>query len=97
MTVLPSFLFIIVSPDLELDCACHGKCLVKIKCLVSVIGSKPDIDNYKHLEHRNGVIRLMKTNKYYYQIQGLTSATTRKYANFCIHIWKISSWANWVW
>ena len=54
MTILPCF-FIIVSPDLELDCVCHGKCLVKIKCPASAIGSKPDINNYKDLEYRNGV------------------------------------------
>ena len=53
----------IVSPDLELDWVCHGKCLVKIKCPASVIDSKPDINNYKHLEYKNGVVRLMKTSE----------------------------------
>ena len=49
-----------------MDWVCHGKCLVKIKCPASVIGLKPDINNYKQLEYKNGAVRLMKTSEYYY-------------------------------
>ena len=62
------------------------KCLIKIKCPASVIGSKSDINNYKHLEYRNGVARLMKTSEYYYKIQGQTNVTNRKCNDFCVHI-----------
>ena len=42
--------FISVSPDLGINCSCHGPGLVEIKCAATFIGKVPSAENYKHLE-----------------------------------------------
>ena len=50
MTVFKSHPFISVSPDLEINCSCHGPGLVEIKCPAAFIGKVPSAEIYKHLE-----------------------------------------------
>ena len=42
--------WIAVSPDLIVQCDCHGRGVVEIKCPVIKNEEKPNSDNYKHLE-----------------------------------------------
>ena len=62
--------FITATPDLEIECSCHGMGLVEIKCPSTVIGKIPDSTNYEHLENYQGNDRLKRNSPYYYQVQG---------------------------
>ena len=53
MTLFKSHLFISVSPDLEINCSCHGPGLVEIKRPATIIGKVPSAENNKHLETIN--------------------------------------------
>ena len=48
MVVFKSHSFISVSPDLEINCSCHGSGLVEIKCPATFVGKVPSAENYKH-------------------------------------------------
>ena len=76
--------YISVTPDLEIECSCHGKGLVEINCPFTLIGKKPSHENYKHLIKHGDASRLKKTSEYYYQIQGQMAVTRRSYADFFV-------------
>ena len=84
MTILATHPFISVTPDLEIDCACHGPGLVEIKCPASLIGKVPQKDNYKHLEARECENKLRKSSEYYFQLQGQMAVTKRNYCDFFV-------------
>ena len=71
MTIFSTHPFISVTPDLEIDCACHGPGLVEIKCPASLIGKVPQKDNYKHLEAREFENKLRKSSEYYFRVATL--------------------------
>ncbi len=52
MTIMAENPFISVSPDLEIECDCHGKGLVQIKCPASLIEHVPTPANYQHFEQK---------------------------------------------
>ena len=56
MTILQPYSFTSVIPDLEVICFCHGPGLVEIKCPASLIGKRPSVENYHHLELSDGQI-----------------------------------------
>ena len=69
MTVDTKYPYISASPDLEINCLCHGPGLVEIKCPASLIGHVPNVQNYhKHIEEVDGEIVLKQSSDYYYQI-----------------------------
>ena len=84
MTILSSYPFISVSPDLEIDCSCHGPGLVEIKCPASLIGQIPSHNNYHHLEEIHGELFLKKSSQYYFQVQGQMGVTNRTYCDFFV-------------
>ncbi|XP_047130217.2 uncharacterized protein LOC124810062 [Hydra vulgaris] len=84
MTVMKSHPFISVTPDMEIECLCHGSGLVEIKCPASIIGKVPHPENYAHIEEANGIISLKKNSEYYFQIQGQLGVTQKKYCYFFI-------------
>ena len=85
MTILESEPYISGSPDLELECKCHGKGVCEIKCPPSVPADKaPSPKTYKHLEIREGHVRLKKSSEYYFQIQGQMAITKRSYGDIFI-------------
>ena len=57
------------SPDMIINCDCHGEALVEIKCPISVCDSKLSATNLLYLEE-NGETLLKKNHAYYFQIQG---------------------------
>lgn len=78
MTVLETDPYISASPEVEIDCECHGKGVVEIKCLPSIPnGETPSPSNYKHFEMQGDVVCLKKTSEYYYQVQGQITVTKR--------------------
>ena len=85
MTISTNNIFVSVSPDLEIDCKCHGPGVVEIKCPASIpIGCSPCSNNYKHLEQYDNGNRLKKTSEYYFQIQGQMAVTKRLYGHFFV-------------
>ena len=82
--VLQPYPFISVSPDLEVICSYHGRGVVKIKCLTSLVGKVPSIENYQHLELSDGQIKLKRNSEYYFQIQGQMAVTERTHYDFFI-------------
>ena len=54
------------TPDMEINCNCHGADLVEIKCLATLIGKIPSIENYsKHIEKDGDKLKLKSTSPYY--------------------------------
>ena len=87
MTIMQSDPYISATPDLEINCQCHGEGLVEIKCPPSVpFGETPNNNNYKHLSLNKVTkkVELDKRSEYYYQIQGQLGVTGRKYTDFFV-------------
>ena len=76
--------FIGVSPDLEIDCSCHGSGLVEIKCLYSIRDSTPSADNLPYLHLVNAEPKLKRNSNYYFQIQGQMGVTGKLYTDFVV-------------
>ena len=84
MTVMSSHSFISASPDMEVECICHGKALVEIKCPATLIGLSPSAENYPYLIKIDGKVQLKSDSDYYYQIQGQMGVTGRMYTDFFV-------------
>ena len=86
MTVYDSEPFIECTPDLEMACECCGEGVCEIKCPPSVPSDRaPSNKTYgKHLEKRDGKIKLKKNSEYYFQIQGQMAVTKRCYGDFFV-------------
>ena len=84
MTISQDHVFISATPDLEINCSCHGKGLVEVKCPATVIAKTPDADNYSHLERNEGILKLKHTSPYYYQVQGQMGITNSQYVDFFV-------------
>ena len=84
MTVFEDYPCLAATPDLAINCACHGPSLVEIKCPVTLIAKNPNVNNYKYIEMCNGIIVLKMTRPYYGQIQGQLAATKRSYCDLFI-------------
>ena len=70
---------------MEINCNCHGADLVEIKCLATLIGKIPSIENYsKHIEKDGDKLKLKSTSPYYSQIQGKLAASGRLYRDLFV-------------
>ena len=85
-TLLQPYLFISVSPDLEVFCSCDGLGLVEIKCPASLIGKVPFVKNCHHLERNDGQLKLKRNSEYYCQIQVQVAVTERIYFDFFLFL-----------
>ena len=63
------------SPDLILNCSCHGKFVVEIKCPESIKMYAPSIHNLNYLECDDDTVRLKERHSYFFQIQGQMGIT----------------------
>ena len=72
------------SPDLLVECDCHGLGLVEIKCPGSLRNEIPTSDNYNHLKKVNKRDILNESSEYYCQIQGQMALTKRNYTDFFV-------------
>ena len=72
------------SPDLLVECDCHGPGLVEIKCPGGIRRQIPTSTNWKHLIKINGKDTLNKNSEYYCQIQGQMALTKRYYTDFLV-------------
>jgi len=83
LVVSQSHLWIAVSPDLIIQCSCHGRGIVEIKCPDSIRNENPNAENYKHLMRDcNNNMVLKQSSEYHYQIQGQMAITKLEYADF---------------
>ncbi|XP_066934311.1 uncharacterized protein [Clytia hemisphaerica] len=91
LVILESHPWIGASPDLLVECDCHGLGLVEIKCPGSIRNQAPTSSNYKHLKSINGKDILNISSEYYCQIQGQMALTKRSYTDFfCPNTQRIS-------
>ena len=66
MTVFEEYPYLSATPDMEINCNCHGADLVEIKCPATLIGKIPSIENYsKHIEKDGDKLNLKSTIPYY--------------------------------
>lgn len=72
------------SPDMEIECECHGKGLLEIKCPATTINKTPNSENYRHLENKDGHLQLKRNSEYFFQIQGQMGITGKKYCDFFV-------------
>ena len=84
MIISSEFPFLSATPDLEIECSCHGKGFVEIKCPTTVIGKTPNANNYTHLEVTDGVTHLKRTSPYYFQVQGQMDVSNCNYVDFFV-------------
>ena len=78
MTVFEEYPYLSVTPDIEINCNCHGAGLVEVKCPATLIGKILSIENYnKHIEKDGDKLKLKSTSPYYSQIQGQLASTDR--------------------
>ena len=84
MTISQQYPFISVTPDLQINCDCHGPGLIEIKCPASLIGQIPSVNNYHHLEEIDGKIVLKHSSEYYFQVQGQMAITGLLYCDFFV-------------
>ena len=76
--------YLSATPDLEINCNCHGPGLVEIKCPASIVHLKPTVENYHHIECKDNILTLKKLSPYYSQIQGQLAATNKHYCDFFV-------------
>ena len=84
LVILESHPWIGASPDLLVECDCHGLGLVEIKCPGSIRNQAPTSSNYKHLKNIKGKDILNTSSEYYCQIQGQMALTKRYYTDFLV-------------
>ena len=78
MRVFEEYPYLSATPDMEINCNCHGAGSVEIKCPATVIGKILSIENYnKHIQKDGDKLQLKSTSPYYSQIQGQLAATGR--------------------
>lgn len=77
--------YIAASPDLLIECKCHGKGLCEIKCPYSNRHLTPNAETVLYLENVNGTCRLKRSHEYFYQIQGQMGITGRNYCDFFVY------------
>ena len=77
MTVFEEYPYLSATPDMEINCNCHGADLVEIKCPATLFGKIPSIENYnkhiekdgdnynKHIEKDGDKLNLKSTIPYY--------------------------------
>ena len=76
MTVFEEYTDLFATPDMEINCNCHGAGLVEIKYPATLIGKILSIENYsKQIEKDGDKLKLKSTSPYYSQIQGQLAAT----------------------
>ena len=88
MTVVEYHLFISSSPDLEVQCKCHGPRLVEIKCPASIIGQVPSPQNYDHIEVVDDTLTLKRSSAYFSQVQGQMGITNCLTCDFFVFTFK---------
>ena len=85
MTVFEEYPYLSATPDMEINCHCHGAGLVEIKCPATLISKIPSIENCsKHIENNCDKLKLKSTSPYYSQIQGQLGATGRLYCDLLV-------------
>ena len=85
MTVFEEYPYFSATPDMEINCNCHGAGLVEIKCTATLICKIPSIKNYsKHIEKDADKLKLKSTSPYYSQIQGKLDAIGRLYCDLFV-------------
>ena len=83
LMILPSFQHLEASPDGLTECACCGKGLLEIKCPFSYKTGTPDDMIGKRgsfLNHQG----LVKSHKYYTQVQGQLAICDREFCDFVV-------------
>ncbi|XP_047140040.1 uncharacterized protein LOC105845087 [Hydra vulgaris] len=81
INVSRTHVFLSVTPDIEINCSCHGPGVVEIKCPPS-IGVSPSDINYKHLKKMNDKVMLKRKSEYFFQVQCQMAVKEVVYADF---------------
>lgn len=87
LQINPAYPFLGASPDGLVSCACCGDGLLEIKCPFNCkdVGLQAAADNRDFcLELNNGVFKLRRDNKYFYQVQAQLFVTDKPHCDFVI-------------
>ena len=84
----PSYPHLGASPDAIIDCSCHGRGIVEVKCPYCKRDSTMDdaADDPKFCLQKNseGVLCLKSTHQYYYQVQAQLFVSGLPYCDFVV-------------
>lgn len=74
--------FLGASPDLLVNCMCHGAGLCEVKC--PMVTAFKDYSHLEEVDEMDGHLKLKKSSEYYYQVQGQMAISNRAYCDFYI-------------
>ena len=76
--------YLAASPDICVNCQCHGSGLCEIKCPYSTRHLPPSYSHLRYLEDSNGQSRLSQKSAYYFQVQAQMAVTGVQYCDFFV-------------
>ena len=77
--------YLAATPDMEINCNCHGAGLVERKCPATLIGKIRSIENYsQHIEKDGEKLKLKSTSPYYSEIEGKLAVSDRFYCDLFV-------------
>jgi hypothetical protein len=77
--------YLAASPDLIVDCECHGQGLCEIKSPYKTCHLVPAHTHIKYLENADGHSKLTRNSDYYFQVQAQMGVTGLKYCDFFVY------------
>ena len=85
LIISPYYPHLGATPDLILNCSCHDKFIVEIKCPDSIKNTAPSVNNLNYLVCDDGVVKLKERHSYYFQVQGQMAITKIDEAIFFVY------------
>ena len=79
--------FLGASPDLEVNCECHGRGVCEIKCPYSI---KSEVSSFDNLVDIDGQSRLKRNSDYHFHIQFRMGVLGVQYGDFFVYTAKCS-------
>ena len=77
--------YIGATPDLLVQCECHGEGLCEIKCPYTTRDQIPSSSSISYLSSTNNGDQLKTNHEYYFQIQGQMGVSGRRYCDFFVY------------
>ena len=85
LLVMEQFPYIGATPDLFVQCQCHGEGLCEIKCPYTMRDQIPSSSSISYLCSTNNGDQLKTNHEYYFQIQGQMGVSGRHYCDFFVY------------
>jgi hypothetical protein len=85
LVVSSTYPYLAASPDLCIECKCHGRGLCEIKCPFKNRHLSPSDKTCKYLVNESGTCMLSRKHAYYFQMQAQMGVTGVRYCDFFVY------------